>query len=275
MLLWLEQLGASSQLYGTDIDPDAIAWCQANIPYAHTTVNSADPPLPYPDGTFDLVYNHSVFTHIDERRQDLWLSELHRVTKDGALLVLSTHGEVALDQAPSSFRDRAERDGIVFIDDSLPADFPLPDWYQMTFHAPWYVFEHWGRWFEVRAYLAGAALGLQDHVLLERPANGAKPRHTIAPRPVRPAPGRPAAGRSASKVAAAVATGRSIRAQADSAPSRFGASGRLARRAVLRAIRPYTTHEDQIDDAVVASVEELMLVSEEHEARLRELESRG
>ena len=40
--------------------------------------NQPLPPLDYPDATFDLIFNHSVFTHIDEQYQDAWLAELLR-----------------------------------------------------------------------------------------------------------------------------------------------------------------------------------------------------
>ena len=69
-----------------------IAWCQANISYAQFTVGPHDPPLPYPDHHFDLVINHSVFTHLDERYQDLWLTELQRITSPGAILLLTGEG---------------------------------------------------------------------------------------------------------------------------------------------------------------------------------------
>jgi hypothetical protein len=97
--------------------------------------------------------------------------------------VLSVHGEVALPGGSWELRDRLEHDGIAFLDKSMPREFALPDWYQNTWHAPWYVFEHWGRWFEIRGYLPGAALGLQDHVLLERRPDGTRPRLPVAARP--------------------------------------------------------------------------------------------
>jgi SAM-dependent methyltransferase len=96
MLLWREELGRTRRLFGTDIDGQAIDWCRQNIPWAQVSVNEAQPPLSFADGRFDLVFNHSVFTHIDERRQDQWLSELRRVVRPGGLIVLSVHGEVAL-----------------------------------------------------------------------------------------------------------------------------------------------------------------------------------
>src|SRR5215210_4128887 len=76
IMLWLADVGAKASLHGTDIDERAIKWAQENMPYATFKVNGGMPPLDYPDATFDLVYNHSVFTHLDEEYQDAWLAEL-------------------------------------------------------------------------------------------------------------------------------------------------------------------------------------------------------
>jgi SAM-dependent methyltransferase len=175
MLLWMQELGHKRALHGTDVDADAIDWCRRHLPYVEVTVNNADPPLAYRDGAFDLVFSHSVFTHVDERRQDAWLGELQRVTRPPGFLVLSTHGEVALGDDAWRIRERLENEGIVFIDDVFGPNYPLPHWYQSTYHAPWYVFEHWSRWFEIGAYLPGGALGVQDHILLQRRASAAPP----------------------------------------------------------------------------------------------------
>ena len=91
----------------------------------------------------------------------------------GGFLVLSTHADVALRDDVWGIRERLQNEGIVFIDHVFGPEYPLPDWYQRTFHARWYVFEHWGRWFEIRAYLPGGALGFQDQILLERRAHDA------------------------------------------------------------------------------------------------------
>jgi hypothetical protein len=77
---------------------------------------------------------------------------------------------MALGEDVWGIRERLEVEGIVFIDDVFGPEYPLPDWYQRTYHAPWYVFEHWSQWFEIRAYVPGGALGVQDHILLERRA---------------------------------------------------------------------------------------------------------
>jgi SAM-dependent methyltransferase len=267
MLLWLEQLGTKRALHGTDIDAEAIAWCKAHIPYARVSVNASEPPLPFPDGVFDLVFNHSVFTHIDEHRQDQWLTELQRVTRVGGLIVLSVHGEVALPPGASDIRDRLERDGIAFLHESLPKSFPLPDWYQTTFHAPWYVFEHWGRWFDIRAYVPGAALGLQDHVLLERRDDTTPPRRPLAARPRLAAEGVPE-----TRVTLALTAARAYRDVDAPWPSRAAGLRTLAKRLVLRAIRPYSAHEDNFDNAVAASIAELTRAVDHHASALKELE---
>jgi SAM-dependent methyltransferase len=80
------------ELYGSDIDPDAIAWASANFPIAQFQTNTLEPRLDYPDGRFDLVYALSVFTHLTEDLQMPWLNELLRIIRPGGLLYFTTHG---------------------------------------------------------------------------------------------------------------------------------------------------------------------------------------
>jgi SAM-dependent methyltransferase len=178
VLRWLPQEAPASQIHGCDIDEQAIAWCQANLPAMTFATNGAEPPLPYADETFDLVLNHSVFTHIDERMQDLWLAELRRVLKPAGIALLSVHGPFAfgLTEHASRFegdmatimRREIERDGILYMTSDSYVGSSFPSYYHTTFHAPWYVFEHWSQWFSVRAYLPRADLSFQDIILLQR-----------------------------------------------------------------------------------------------------------
>ena len=204
IMRWLGPVGTGSRLHGCDIDEEAMAWSRENLGFASFAANRAEPPLPYADQSFDLVFNHSVFTHIDERMQDLWLAELYRVTKPGGLVLATVHGEVVLQQiedgaaksGESSYgwREQLESRGIVFIADDAYVGSWFPDFYHTTLHAPWYVFEHWGRsGFSVRGYLTRRALDFQDYVILERPLDGSEP---IPHNPIKPTAGAAAVGAS-------------------------------------------------------------------------------
>ena len=176
ILLWLGELAKSSALHGVDIDEKAVRWAQQNLPYASVKVNQPSPPLDYEDGFFDLVYNHSVFSHLDEELQDRWLSELRRVTRPGGWLILSVHGEHAFAEFERTHTDvgsdlqRAfQNRGIAHLRDDGWVGGPFPDFYHTTFHASWYIFEHWSRWFQIRGYVPRGSLDYQDFVLLQRP----------------------------------------------------------------------------------------------------------
>jgi SAM-dependent methyltransferase len=87
------RITAEQRLFGIDIDPEAIAWCQANDGHIATfDCNPHAPPTRFDDGAFDLVYSGSVFTHLPEDLQWAWLKELHRITRPGAYLALTFHG---------------------------------------------------------------------------------------------------------------------------------------------------------------------------------------
>jgi 2-polyprenyl-3-methyl-5-hydroxy-6-metoxy-1,4-benzoquinol methylase len=173
MSRWLLERGV--RVTGVDIEAPLIEWCRTHLPEGTFEVDPPLPPTHFADHTFDLVVNHSVFTHLDEEYQDQWLAELARIARPNGLLVLSFSGEgpfakleeitSAVDAAVAAQR-RAEFDarGIVFIIDDTSHGFP--DFYHATFHKPEYVMEHWGRWFEVLAHLPRNNLDFQDAVVV-------------------------------------------------------------------------------------------------------------
>ena len=176
ILLWLEAVGRRAELHGVDIDGEAVEWARAHIPYARVERNDHLPPLTFPDDHFDLVYNHSVFTHLDADYQDAWLAELARVTAPGGLVLLTVHGPHALADLGRKWRAKGKdfapleaalrEQGLVFIADDGWVGGPFPDFYHTTYHAPWYVFDHWSRFFDVCAYIVRGSLDYQDQVLL-------------------------------------------------------------------------------------------------------------
>jgi ubiquinone/menaquinone biosynthesis C-methylase UbiE len=83
----------SAKLYGADINPSLVEFCQKNIPFAETIVSTVTPPLPYADSQFDLVYCASVFTHLSRSNTIDWVKELARIIRPGGTLIASFHGK--------------------------------------------------------------------------------------------------------------------------------------------------------------------------------------
>jgi 2-polyprenyl-3-methyl-5-hydroxy-6-metoxy-1,4-benzoquinol methylase len=65
LLFWLK-MPVPPELYGVDIDGEAIAWARDNVPVKVQQI-SPRPPLEYPDNFFDAIYSISVFTHLKRR----------------------------------------------------------------------------------------------------------------------------------------------------------------------------------------------------------------
>jgi SAM-dependent methyltransferase len=179
------------EVHGTDIDAEMIAWLQANVRYGQYVVGPHEPPLPYPEHYFDLVINHSVFSHLDERLQDLWLGELQRITRPGALLLLTVEGESSWNRTVEAaegagedvepWREELENRGILYIADDQYIGSTHPDFYHSTVHAPWYVFEHWSRFFDIACFIPDGSLS-QDLIVLRRREDGASPRPIVGRR---------------------------------------------------------------------------------------------
>jgi len=160
----------SCQLYGTDIDKDSINWCRNHLPLAQWDVNDFMPPMKYADGSFDCVYAISVFTHLDEEMQFAWLKELNRVTKPGAILVLTIHGRSLFSQLNRAKRELLEEKGIyfdVFQTGAFKHD-GLPDFYQTTYHTRNYINSRWSEYFEIIEYVEKGMNDHQDAVILKR-----------------------------------------------------------------------------------------------------------
>lgn len=260
VLAWLADAAPGASLHGSDIDARAVDWVRQNMPWVDARTNTENPPLGWPDGSFDLVYCHSVFTHLDEGHQDRWLEELRRVTRPGGTLVLSVHGEHAYAEGvdaieragydPSSWHREMSERGILFVADDWNIGGPFPDFYHTTYHAPWYVFAHWGRRLRVRSYLARAGLGHQDYVVLERPPESKGDLPTV-----RPAGG----GGGAPPPDAYAAVERAARLITEgpdpAAPARWGRLSRIVRRAAGRAAGHALRHHAEVDRALLDALQ--------------------
>jgi ubiquinone/menaquinone biosynthesis C-methylase UbiE len=87
LLSFLIQGALPDDLYGIDLIPERIAEAKAKHPLIHLQCGSAD-QLDYPDSSFDLVTQFTVFSSIlDEKMQVGIAREMIRVTKPGGLIV--------------------------------------------------------------------------------------------------------------------------------------------------------------------------------------------
>jgi SAM-dependent methyltransferase len=174
--------------HGCDVNPEHVRWCQENLPTVRTQRAELLPPAPYGDGTFDLVYCLSVFTHLPQARAARWLAELRRILEPGGLLITTTHGQAALEilrcsqlhremfrvtpEAVEELIERFHREKFHFLaytPDILKVACAGED-YGNAFIHPDYVVSRWvPAGFELLEHLPGGLRGWQDIVVLRRP----------------------------------------------------------------------------------------------------------
>jgi SAM-dependent methyltransferase len=185
------------QVYGTDFQVPLLHECHRILPFAHLAANGPEPPLPFADESFDLVYCLSVFTHFDGRQESLWRDEIRRVLKPGGLWVFSTQGSAYLPKLGAEER-AAFDDGRAVCQ---RADFRGLN-LCMTFHPETYVRNVLADGFSVLTFTPEGALGNppQDlYVLRREPAGTA----TRSGRRVSPLDGARAIGDAAPRATAA------------------------------------------------------------------------
>jgi len=89
---WEEFLPSETHLFGCDINPRLVDFCQKNISHAETVRCSYYPPLPYRDGQFDLIYAASVYTHLSLPAMLQWTGEVARILRPGGVALITFHG---------------------------------------------------------------------------------------------------------------------------------------------------------------------------------------
>lgn len=91
---------APGNLYGCDPNEGILELCRwTRVPATLARSDSIPEELPYPDGTFDLVYSFSVFTHLSETSHERSLQAIHRALKPGGLFVATIRPPAYLDSS--------------------------------------------------------------------------------------------------------------------------------------------------------------------------------
>lgn len=132
------------EVWGSDIHEASIAWLDDHLcPPMQVFTNGAEPPLPHPDGTFDLIWAVSVFTHLTDAWSS-WLVELHRVLADDGLIYVTFMGS-GMSEPIAGERWEESRYGMNVLRSGQSWDLGGP----MVLHSPWWIRAHWGRAFEI------------------------------------------------------------------------------------------------------------------------------
>jgi SAM-dependent methyltransferase len=152
---------------GTDYNPHLVAWCAAQLSFAEFDVNSFEPPLPFEDDRFDLIYSISIFTHLDAPQQVPWMRELTRVVRPGGLVLITVSGEERLRSIPAWkwLREPFEAGELVVTKPDRVGTNACA-----VYHPPAYVRETLTKGLEIVDYASGGADDVrQDAILLRRP----------------------------------------------------------------------------------------------------------
>jgi SAM-dependent methyltransferase len=100
--------------HGCDPNAAAVTWASQNLPDIEFFVNDDAPPLPLADGSLDLAYAISIWSHFAPELGLLWFEEMHRLLRPGGQLVMTTHGMASVGfYATNSLRMPQQSDEIL------------------------------------------------------------------------------------------------------------------------------------------------------------------
>jgi SAM-dependent methyltransferase len=141
------------EFWGCDVHAPSIRWLERDLGgRAQVFVNAELPPLPAPDGHFDLIYGFSVFTHLVDS-WSAWLVELHRVLRADGAALLTVFGPGHSSFAEEPIDDEHVGMNVLYPSASWDVGGPL------ILHSEWWLRAHWGRAFEIVAVDEGVSSG--------------------------------------------------------------------------------------------------------------------
>ena len=166
--------------HGCDPNGPAIAWASENLPAIELFVNGNAPPLPLADGSLDMAYAISIWSHFAPGLGLGWFEEMHRLIRPGGHLVCTTHGLTSVGlYAQLSLRSPQQSDeiiGALYREGSWYApefgeegDWGVvnPDWGTAFLSPEWMLTHLCPRW-RVLEYAPGRNQENQDVYVLQR-----------------------------------------------------------------------------------------------------------
>jgi SAM-dependent methyltransferase len=176
---------------GIDPDETSIRAARETNPWCGFARSDPAPPTGFEDGQFDLVFGHSVFSHLPEALHLNWLAEFRRILRPGGLAVLTTlprsfldacAGTGDLEGKPAWLREAVR--GFAPVDRAM-ADYDAgrfcyaagetnPD-YGYACISERYARVRWLQHLDVLDYIADRAVGAQDIIVARRPEGAQGP----------------------------------------------------------------------------------------------------
>ena len=188
LLRYLVDFAKGPNYFGSEVNPENIAWGRKVYPEVTYLHHDPVPPIPIEDERFDVIYAQSIFSHYSESAHKEWLTELHRTLVPGGLLMLTIEGEHVVERYKSeealfSTLDLSKEvaDGLWrTFDDTGFAFFTRYNTARLkernidtenwgtAFISEAYIRENWTSMFNVLETVPGGVFNLQDYVILRK-----------------------------------------------------------------------------------------------------------
>ncbi len=174
-----EHRGLGWRLHGTDIQAYLVEWMRRNFPDSFDVVTGSTlPHLPFRDGSMDVIYGFSVFTHT-KYLWDAWLAEFRRVLRPGGLCIQTVQCENAWRFYHENRHEAWVRDG--HPESMLETPEMLDDFFfygdafcSQTFYREETVRKYWGRYLDVVDFFLPQKHHYQNVIVLRNRSDRAR-----------------------------------------------------------------------------------------------------
>lgn len=188
LLRYLVDFLPGPQYYGSEVNPENIAWGRSNFPEVEYIAHDPVPPTSCEAGMFDIIYAQSIFSHYEESLHWNWLKELHRLLKKDGLLMVTKEGSHLVERSktePDLFKklcldqqdanalwDKFDKNGYAFYTRYNKAMLEQrginSDYWGTAFISSEYINRTWTPLFEILEEQNGAVGNRQDYVIMRR-----------------------------------------------------------------------------------------------------------